>query len=147
LTELEVESYNKFNNLNFIPTKFYGVDEGKFASIQNLTSSFIDGLQENFSGTVSAVFRSCGKMAPRDGEIRCQLCHSIMDVDNSNTLFAIEFSRVVSESADQQLESIEKCEEKANRAVEGGDSNKKHFCHGCRNIFIGLNDAELNEIF
>lgn len=146
LTELEVENFNKFNELKFISSISFGEDAGKFASIQNLTSSFIDGLQENFSGTISAVFRSCGKIDPKIGEIKCQLCHSVMDVENSNTLFAIEFSRVVSESADQQIESVEKCEEKAQKAVEG-EKIKKNLCHGCRNIFIGLNDDELDEMF
>lgn len=146
LSSIEVESYSKFYNLRFIPTKFFGEDAGKFASIQNLTSSFIDGLQENFSGTVSTVFRSCGKIAPKVEENRCQMCHSAMDVESSKTLFAIEFSRVVSEMADQQLENVEKCEEKAQKAVEGS-SIKKNLCHGCRNIFIGLSDEELNEIF
>lgn len=147
LTDVEVENYNKFNNLNFMSSKSLGEDAGKFASIQNLTSNFIDGLQENFSGTISAVFRSCAKIAPRTGEIRCQLCHSVLDVDNSNTLFAIEFSRVVSELADQNLESVEKCEERATNAVKGINTKRQNLCHGCRNIFIGINDDELNEFF
>lgn len=147
VTSFEVENYNKFMNLDYIPhQQLYGTDAGQFASIQNLTSSFIDNLQENFSGTISTVFRSSGKIASKKSENQCRLCHSALDYKNSNTLFAIEFSRVVSEMADKELESIEKCEEKAMKAVEGRET-MRNVCHGCRNIFIGLNDDEVNEMF
>lgn len=149
LSELEVNSYNKFNGLISLPITPFGSDAGQFASIQNLTSSFVDGLQENFSGTVSTVFRSCSKIAPQQTTSeakRCLMCASSLDYENSNTLFAIEFSRVVSELADQQLESVEKCEEKARAEVTGKQNSTSNLCHGCRNIFIGLSDDELREI-
>lgn len=150
LSKLEVENYNKFNGIDIITTQPYGIRAGHFASIQNATSNFIDGIQENFSSTVSTVYKACSKVAPKisenQSEARCQLCLSSLDYENSDTLFAIEFSRVVSEMADQQMKNIKNCEEKAKNAVEGGEV-VKNLCHGCRNIFIGLNEDELREIF
>lgn len=146
LSQLEVDNYNKFNGIESMSSSLYGAEAGNFASIQNLTSNFIDGIQENFSSTVSTVFRACGKIAPKKSEARCQLCQSSLDYQNSDTLFAIEFSRVVSEMADQQMKSIDACEEKAKNGVEGGEMMKT-LCHGCRNIFIGLNEDELKEMF
>jgi cytoplasmic tRNA 2-thiolation protein 2 len=159
LNAKEVESYINFNNLQTITRSCYGSTNGPFSSIQNLTSKFIDDLQENYSSTVSTVFRTCSKIAPRsnatsvDGTIskaldiecindmnkRCYLCKSYLDYQQSNTLYAIEFSRYVSEIADNQqsLQNTEQIEEKALQSISDG---KKNLCHGCRNIFIGVDD-------
>ncbi|XP_055538791.1 cytoplasmic tRNA 2-thiolation protein 2 [Wyeomyia smithii] len=95
------------------------------ASLQNLTSKFVDDLQKTFPSTVSTVFRTGDKLAvpqnlaanTSDSEIedvlrlfdktlkvgevtitplRCKLCHAELDFHNSDTLFATEFSRTVS---------------------------------------------------
>lgn len=171
LSEVEALSYVKFNNLRCLDTTNYGDDHGQFASIQNLTSMFINGLQQNFSSTVSTVFRTCSKIAPSDNapEIdeslsqnftrnlnisnmnqRCVMCKSFLDYHNSETLFAIEFSRIVAESAggENHVENLAPIEEKASDAVNGEKSDvKKKLCHGCRNIFIGIEDEDLAEIF
>lgn len=170
LSEIEVQNYVKFLNLRCVDAVNYGDDHGQFASVQNLTSKFINGLQQNFSGTVSTVYRTCSKIAPGEtgtevegsfaesfnenlkitnASQRCVMCKSYLDYHNSETLFAIEFSRIVSETAgseDLSIQSLKKSEDRASGAVNGGEI-RKHLCHGCRNIFIGINDEELAEIF
>lgn len=166
LSKVDVLSYLEFNNLKHLDVNNYGTDLGQFVSIQNLTSKFINDLQQNFSSTVSTVYRTCNKIAPVDrapavDEVpeqhfrnldianknqRCVMCKAFLDFNNSETLFAIEFSRVVSECAGGESNTRES-EEKANSAVNGNLGTKKNLCHGCRNIFIGLNDEELKEIF
>ena len=171
LNKVEVVNYVKFLNLKFVDAVNYGDDHGQFASIQNLTSNFINGLQQNFSSTVSTVYRTCSKIAPGnialevEGNLsenisrnlkisnvnqRCAMCKSYLDYHSSETLFAIEFSRIVAETAgkDDYLNDLKETENKAAHAVNGEKSEvKKHLCHGCRNIFIGMEDDELSEFF
>lgn len=162
----EVIWYNRLEDLNWLDDIDFGSDHGQFASIQNLTSKFISDLQQNFSSTVSTVYRTCGKIAgiddadEVDGKIderfvrklqisdmnkRCLICKSYLDYQNSETLFAINFSRIVSEAAgaEDRLKAIESIKDKVTADSSGA---KKHLCHGCRNIFIGLTDDELKEI-
>ncbi|KAG5677289.1 hypothetical protein PVAND_007058 [Polypedilum vanderplanki] len=172
---IEVESYIKLKDLDVIGAQ-KEISNTNQLSIQNVTSQFIDGLQQNFSSTVSTVARGCSKIAPYkksnqsnhvNGEIssklnqtsasvtdinqRCYLCKSFLDYQNSETLYAIEFSRFVSEAAadiEHILKNTEKIEEKAMSEVNSNENEfKKHLCHGCRNIFIGSSDDILAEIF
>lgn len=164
LSAVEVSSFIKFSDLRYLNTTDFGEDLGKSASIQNLTSSFIEGLQKNYSSTVSTVFRTCSKITPSitsesvAGKIpenfqknlnisnlnqRCILCKSFLDYQNSETLFAIEFSRFVSESVGN-CQHGEAIEQRATEALSGKEL-RKHLCHGCRNIFIGLDDATIEE--
>jgi cytoplasmic tRNA 2-thiolation protein 2 len=164
LSEVEVTNYVKFLEFRYVDAVNFGDDHGQFASIQNLTSKFINGLQQNFSSTVSTVYRTCSKIAPGeptqedglpenlpspcDASQRCVMCKSYLDYHNSETLFAIEFSRIVAESAGEESQNLVESEGKASDAVDGGKSEvRKNLCHGCRNIFIGLGDEELGEIF
>ena len=170
----EIAGYIKFNNIRTLDNQQeYGSDSGQFASIQNLTSNFVDGLQENFSSTVSTVYRTCAKIsasneAPppvnssillenlkhfktKDMEARCLLCKNFLDYHNAETLFAIEYSRFVSEVSDN-IDNAEvektKVQDKAMSAVHGdGHHIKKQLCHGCRNIFIELDDDDLESVF
>lgn len=158
LCDEEVSSYLELGNLKFLPTSNYGDDHGQFASIQNLTSKFINDLQQNFSSTVSTVYRTCSKIAPTesaqpvDGEIpqsfvrnldvpnmdqRCVICKSFLDYENSETLFAINFSRYVSKCADDNLESKKLADQQVNGDASG---TRNHLCHRCRNIFIDQTD-------
>lgn len=165
VSEEEVKFYIELENLNCLNDVNYGSDHGQFASIQNLTSRFIDDLQQNFSSTVSTVYRTCGKIAAlddaeevdgvvddiyqrnlkiHDQKKRCFMCKSFLDYQNSETLFAINFSRTVSEAAGavDRLKALASIEDKLSA---NNDEAKKHLCHGCRNIFIGMDD-ELKEI-
>lgn len=166
VNEDDAKCFIELENLKCLDNVEYGSDQGQFASIQNLTSKFISDLQQNFSSTVSTVYRTCGKIASLDdadevnGEIddryirnlninnikkRCYMCKSYLDYQNSETLFAINFSRIVSEAAgaDDRLKAMSSIEDKL---TEDRSEAKKHLCHGCRNIFIGLDDDELKEI-
>lgn len=165
LNMVEVSSYIRFNNLKTLDGESFGLDQGDFASIQNLTTKFINDLQLNFSSTVSTVYRTCSKIAPidkaqpvkddlasslksalsiSDMNQRCHLCMSFLDHDNSEALFATEFSRLVAETneSEHQLENV-----KLVKAKVSGDSRvKKLLCHGCRNIFIGIDDDNIGEL-
>ena len=173
ISYVEVAGYLKFNNIKTLDNqKEYGSDSGQFASIQNLTSNFVDGLQVNFSSTVSTVFRTCAKIssstdAPavnssillenlkhfktKDMQARCLLCKNFLDYHNSETLYAIEYSRFVSEvteNPDNAEQESNKVQNKAMSAVHGdGHQIKKQLCHGCRNIFIDLDDNDLENVF
>lgn len=151
MSVIEIENYARVNKLNFNASSSYGELDGQFLSIQNLTSSFIEGLQKNYSSTVSTVYRTCSKIAPLPSEKveeKCQICHATLDYKNSETLFAVELSRFVSEVAgnEKDLKNTTEIELKANSALVGENSSKKLLCHGCRNIFIGLDDVELQEL-
>jgi cytoplasmic tRNA 2-thiolation protein 2 len=151
MSVVEIENYARLNNLNQVRQSLYGVNDGQFTSIQNLTSNFIEGLQKNYSSTVSTVFRTCSKIAPLTAKNivdRCKMCHATIDYENSETLFAIELSRFVSEIAgnENDMKNTEKIESKASETLKGKNSPKKSLCHGCRNIFIGLDESELQEM-
>lgn len=164
LSALEIETYVQFNqNINW-PTRnhnyFNSISTNPNASIQNLTKKFVNGLQENFSSTVSTVFRTGDKISTAaspslssvdEPKQTCKFCHSILDYENSNTLFAIEYSRCVSACADQtQVNDVSLMTKKAKNALLGQQEDDdvdvknvwKHLCHGCRNIFRELDGHE-----
>ncbi|XP_055628696.1 cytoplasmic tRNA 2-thiolation protein 2 [Toxorhynchites rutilus septentrionalis] len=171
----EIENYIIFadNQLSFVAWE--DPFEGK-SSLQNLTSKFVDGLQQTFPSTVSTVFRTGDKLDAQKlsetvtdscpdqdmltlfdkslkisisdtQEMRCKFCHSVLDYQNSTTLFAIEFSRIVSsrinieQSHEENAESAHKMKQDARSAVnaESGEDDmdqlKRNLCHSCRNIF------------
>lgn len=158
----EIESYINFLGLQHLPELSYGADQPEHLSIQNLTASFIDGLQKNFPSTVSTVYRTGDKIShskhdPGDVNLNqqfandltlndntCRLCKTKLDYKDSTTLFAIEYSRLVSSNADT-LDANETIEGRALDAVNGlnsgsADNAKRFLCHGCRNIFIDFNE-------
>lgn len=166
LSSLEVETYVRLSPGISWPTTNHNyvnsVNTDTNASIQNLTTQFVNGLQENFASTVSTVFRTGDKIAstatasskPSDKATQqktCKFCHSILDYEDSATLFAIEYSRCVSACADRkEVNDVDLMIQRANAAVQGdtfasNDSDVediktlwKHLCHGCRNIFRDL---------
>lgn len=152
MSVVEIENYARLNELHHVRSTMFGENDGQFSSIQNLTSNFIEGLQKNYSSTVSTVFRTCSKIAPlttnKINDDRCKMCRATLDFENSETLFAIELSRFVSEIAgnENDMKNTEKIESKASETLKGEKSSKKFLCHGCRNLFIGLDDNELQEL-
>lgn len=147
LNEKEIQNYLKLNNLLSVSLKSYGEDEGEFNSIQNLTSRFVNGLQTNFPSTVSTVFRTGDKMTFKSKDSldsKCKFCKADVDFEGSQTLLAIEFSRLVSANCgnkDNQLSTI--IAEKALSNLNGDESAlKKNLCHGCRNIFVEGNPPD-----
>ncbi|XP_019533455.3 cytoplasmic tRNA 2-thiolation protein 2 [Aedes albopictus] len=147
------------------------------SSLQNLTSKFVDGLQQSFPSTVSTVFRTGDKLGaekvadsnePKANDdhflelfdkslkieptaeepSKCKFCHSSLDYRDSATLFATEFSRMVSSRINVELshesiiESTRLMERDACKAVNAELEDdemrqlKRELCHACRNIFI-----------
>ncbi|XP_052860543.1 cytoplasmic tRNA 2-thiolation protein 2 [Anopheles cruzii] len=146
---------------------------GDKPSLQNLTAKFIDNLQESFPSTVSTIYRTGDKLeAPPPGSTigasteedylglldarktsasndrdKCAFCGAPLDYRGSKTLFATEFSRLVSSrihascSHEEILEKSKQMEHDAERMVNGEDEAelgqlKQTLCHGCRNIFV-----------
>uniref|UniRef100_A0A182LW56 Cytoplasmic tRNA 2-thiolation protein 2 n=1 Tax=Anopheles culicifacies TaxID=139723 RepID=A0A182LW56_9DIPT len=82
---------------------------------------------------------------------RCRFCGAVLDYRGSKTLFATEYSRLVSSrinaacSHEEILQKSKQMELDAERAVNGEETNEqqellKHLCHGCRNIFEDVNE-------
>ncbi|XP_058057502.1 cytoplasmic tRNA 2-thiolation protein 2 [Anopheles bellator] len=144
-------------------------------SLQNLTAKFIDNLQGSFPSTVSTIYRTGDKLeAPPAGaqciigasseedclglfDVRktpasndrekCVFCGAPLDYRGSKTLFATEFSRLVSSrihascSHEEIVEKSKQMEHDAERMVNGEDEVelgqlKQVLCHGCRNLFV-----------
>ncbi|KAL1390364.1 hypothetical protein pipiens_012398 [Culex pipiens pipiens] len=176
----EIANYLKHadNELSYITLEDPFKDK---PSLQNLTCKFVDGLQRTYPSTVSTVFRTGDKMScetvkptpEHDADqdllslfdkslrldngstsVRCKFCHSALDFHGSTTLFATEFSRMVSSRINVELsheaivESSKRMEEDARRRVngeevEGGDGEeddmvqlRRELCHSCRNMFV-----------
>uniref|UniRef100_A0A1Q3F147 Cytoplasmic tRNA 2-thiolation protein 2 n=1 Tax=Culex tarsalis TaxID=7177 RepID=A0A1Q3F147_CULTA len=183
----EIENYLKHgeNKLSYATLEDPFKDK---PSLQNLTCKFVDGLQQTYPSTVSTVFRTGDKMSCEpiksnetddnqdllglfDKSLRldqnatktaparrCKFCHSALDFHGSTTLFATEFSRMVSSKINVELsheaivESSKRMEEDARRRVNGdedggeGDENgmmqlRKELCHSCRSMFVEFDAA------
>ncbi|KAL5288114.1 CTU2 family protein [Megaselia abdita] len=132
LNQEEVDVYLKVRGLKTLCPEFS--ESSKETSIQSITKSFVNGLQKDYSSTVSTIFRTGGKIASKDSSKLCSYCKSPLDIEESETLLATEFSRIVSENANQDevTESVNKLEKLALQGLHDGDL--AHLCHGCRNI-------------
>jgi len=80
-------------------------------SIQNLTQSFLVGLQDNFSGTISTIFRTGDKLnvlnSNDNKEVnidKCILCNGKIDAKGP-TLEATKFSRLISSERKEKIEN------------------------------------------
>ncbi|EAU76478.2 AGAP005651-PA [Anopheles gambiae str. PEST] len=148
----EVSNYLQYSEqplLSYSPAKHF---EDK-PSLQNLTAKFIDNLMQSFPSTVSTVYRTGDKLdAPKAARNECcRFCGAALDYRGSKTLFATEYSRLVSSrinaacSHEDILLKSKQMELDAERAVNGEDDQgeervlMKQLCHGCRNIFEDLN--------
>lgn len=166
LSDVEIEAYVKFNKNIAWPTDIRAFanacDSNATLSLQNLTRQFVNGLQENFTSTVSTVFRTGDKISAsatnaKEADVKvkgvCTFCHSILDYEDSPTLFAIEYSRCMSAHAGQSdVNDFELMAQNARDALKGKTSGKKddeddisavwqYLCHGCRNIFRDFKDS------
>lgn len=133
LSSDDTSIFAKFLSLKYLEPEsslLYGENLDQFASIQNLTAKFINDLQKNFPSTVSTIYRTCSKIAPNKkdsleiqntSDDRCIMCKSFLDQQNSETLFAINFSSRVSNAIDNNLLK--------DTAI------KQPMCQGCLNIF------------
>lgn len=99
LNENEVQHYLRLNELEFVPEMgLFGENQAAGASIQNLTTEFVKNLQKNYSATITTVFRTGEKMAPKPNENAgvCKICHCQLDTVGSETLYATDFSSYMS---------------------------------------------------
>lgn len=131
LNQEEVDVYLKVRGLSILTSV---EDATRENSIQSITHSFVNGLQKGYSSTVSTIFRTGGKIASKDSTKVCSYCRSPLDIDESETLLATEFSRIVSQNANQEemTKSINKLEQVALEGLH--DVKLALLCHGCRNI-------------
>lgn len=104
-TKQELDYYAKYFNLN--PIKLEGTDVITTTnSVQALVHNFTVDLESQFSGTVSAIFRTAEKVSAKnnkyqDMEDNCVLCEAkLLSVSSNNVgvsaLRAVEISRSVS---------------------------------------------------
>ncbi|CAD7083475.1 unnamed protein product [Hermetia illucens] len=152
LTGAEVQYYIQFNDLPTVSFRTYGETVGtKMSSIQNLTKSFVENLQEKFPSTVSTVFRTGNKITTKSqlqparnrcDEVVCRLCRSVIDLEESKTLFAVEFSRMASEFAANGLNDMSSLSEKARQQLQ--IDNDKQLCHACRNIARNVSSSDVD---
>ncbi|XP_020804739.1 cytoplasmic tRNA 2-thiolation protein 2 [Drosophila serrata] len=117
----------------------YGQERGEAASLQNLTSAFVTNLQQNYASTVSTVFRTGDKIAPKTHpeQASCVHCQSALDFQLSDTLLAIEYSRSVSEAGVALYKNGEDLEGMAKKRLESQDG----LCHACHRIQTELDSV------
>ncbi|XP_055687937.1 cytoplasmic tRNA 2-thiolation protein 2 [Lutzomyia longipalpis] len=118
-TQEEVDNYIRMNEVQCLPV---AATSRAPDSIQSITEKFIDDLQQNYSSTVSTVFRTGDKLAPKQSnEGKCINCHSNFLWENSKTLNAVEFSAKVSNSHENSPNEF--------------SSGAKKFCYACQKTF------------
>ncbi|KAH8255591.1 hypothetical protein KR038_006843 [Drosophila bunnanda] len=117
----------------------YGEERGETASLQNLTAAFVTNLQQNYASTVSTVFRTGDKIAPKTHpeQASCVRCQSALDSQLSDTLLAIEYSRSVSEAGVALYKNGEYLEGMAKKRLESRDG----LCHACHRIQTELDSG------
>ncbi|EDW77251.1 uncharacterized protein Dwil_GK18201 [Drosophila willistoni] len=136
LNEQEVQLYVRARNLEDLKLgpslATYGQEKGETASLQNLTAAFVRNLQENYAATVSTVFRTGNKIAPNRhvDQDMCQQCQSPLDSLLSDTLLAIEYSRVVSLEGSKLSNHNNDLEQLSMQRLNKDD----RLCHACRNV-------------
>ncbi|XP_049547275.1 cytoplasmic tRNA 2-thiolation protein 2 [Anopheles darlingi] len=100
-------------------------------------------------GDILGLFQKKKPAIPRGGgdPEQCVFCGAVLDYRGSKTLYATEYSRLVSSrvnascSHEDILVKSKQMELDAARMVNGEDENelsqlKKNLCHGCRNILV-----------
>ncbi|XP_055702725.1 cytoplasmic tRNA 2-thiolation protein 2 [Phlebotomus papatasi] len=93
LTHQEVDNYVRIKDLEYLKAPC----RKSMESIQSLTWKFVGDLQANFSSTVSTIFRTGNKFAPKaSSDGICNFCKCNLDWRSSKTLAAVDFSRSIS---------------------------------------------------
>ncbi|KAL6256402.1 hypothetical protein P5V15_012515 [Pogonomyrmex californicus] len=102
-TQQELIYYSEYHKINFVKLKEPNMST--ITSIQALAHNFTMGLESQFSGTVSTVFRTADKISSKGDmqqnvEDNCVLCDTRLDFTSSDdkvtAIRAIEVSRLVS---------------------------------------------------
>ncbi|XP_012261021.2 cytoplasmic tRNA 2-thiolation protein 2-A [Athalia rosae] len=102
-TRKELSYYLNFHKLKVVQIPGLTTKKDAYVSIQNLTEKFVTELNTEFSGTVSAVFRTGEKLTTGNTQTTnsgksCVLCSAPLDTifTDTSSLQATEFSRLVS---------------------------------------------------
>lgn len=145
LVPVEVEHYIRLNNLEVVELPKYGLSSGESASIENLTHNFVTNLQDKFASTVSTVSRTGDRLKVTTYDVtgRCKVCHLSLDCASSETLFAVEYSKIVAQHADSHLEDTDFIQDEALKKTQGVDGVVKDLCYGCRNILLDTDDPDV----
>lgn len=156
LNHKEVEMYIKLSGITCAAPAATDIEARPIGgSVQALTKSFVDGLQSNFSSTVSTVFKTGDKMNSAINEhssanVCCEFCHSTVDDESgSTTLAAIDYSRYVSLNSgriDVTAPNIsETIQSECGRVSTTTTTTTAPLCHSCRTIFRSLTSNVLDE--
>jgi len=117
LREFSIKEVSFFIQHNWdhssIDDKKESADQDKFSNIEELTKSFVMGLQEGFPSTVPTIFRTGDKLlleaTEKSDALSCVVCEGIIDTAPSDqdqcctALEATNFSRLVSEKGPNGL--------------------------------------------
>lgn len=125
-TQQELIYYSEHYEIKSVKLREFNVTTPA-TSIQALAHNFTAGLESQFSGTVSTIFRTAEKISPRinaqqNAEDNCVLCDARLDATSSNdevsAVRAIEVSRLVSSNIETRTPSNK----------ENGESNSTILC-------------------
>ncbi|XP_050464312.1 cytoplasmic tRNA 2-thiolation protein 2-A [Cataglyphis hispanica] len=158
-TQQELVYYSQHYEIKSIKLKESNVTA---TSIQALARNFTTGLESQFSGTVSTIFRTAEKISPRINaqqniEDSCVLCDARLDTTSSDQISAvraIEISKLVSSNIDTRTSSNKEKEESNDTIlcldkINCNDNNEcnckkrkitaedvwRYLCYSCRLIF------------
>lgn len=142
----EVEMYIKFSGIMTLEGGDLrsADDQVPAGSVQALTMNFVNGLQSNFSSTVSTVFKTGDKMHAEMMEKLnlsdrkcCQFCLSDLDrTAGSTTLAAIDYSRIMSLNGNR----IDVDGSSVGKLKDVQLASNKTLCHSCQNIIKDVKD-------
>ncbi|XP_029669813.1 cytoplasmic tRNA 2-thiolation protein 2-A [Formica exsecta] len=162
-TQQELVYYSQHYKIKSVKLKESNVT-APATSIQALAHNFTTGLESQFSGTVSTIFRTAEKISPRinaqqNAEDNCVLCDAKLDATSSSdqisAVRAIEISRLISSNIETRTSSNKEKEESnstilclddkiyCNDNTECGCKKRKitaedvwrYLCYSCRLIF------------
>lgn len=158
-TQQELVYYSQHHKIESIKLKESNVTA---TSIQALARNFATGLESQFSGTVSTIFRTAEKISPRinaqqNVEDNCVLCDTRLDAtsgDQISAVRAIEISKLISSNIETRTSSNKEKEESNDTIlcldkINCNDNNKcdckkrkitaedvwRYLCYSCRLIF------------
>ncbi|XP_012275888.1 cytoplasmic tRNA 2-thiolation protein 2 [Orussus abietinus] len=170
-TKEELLGYLMFHKLTVARHSNLSTEKSSYNTLQTLTEKFVNGLEAEFYGTVSAVFRTgekLGNATSNDLTNICALCNAPLDTAITDSelccIQATAFSQMI--SLEGPNDSNNKCDNTENKdtANDGNPDNctkchkhkcttielplfnsenlKKYLCYGCTLILQDINDPK-----
>lgn len=138
----EVEEYNRLQNVESVCTQHMRDQWHRGNSIEQLTTTFITGLQENFPSTVPNIVRTSAKLGQEERceeSGQCAMCQSPLDtsVGEASALRAVEVSERLSQGGDVSVDEAATAESNRSTVKDVTAS----LCYGCRLMIKGLKDV------